>query len=152
MKTIIIYDSVFGNTEKAAFAIRDALGGEAVRVGNVSPDMIAQADMIIVGSPTRGFRPTKAITAFLSMVGGEIKGKKVSAFDTRISELDVKSSFLLAMMRIFGYAAEPIAKKLMKKGGRLVRKPLGVIVNDANGPLRDGELARIKAWVLGWKA
>jgi hypothetical protein len=47
---------------------------------------------------------------------------------------------------IFGYAAEPIADRLQKKGGTLVTPPEGFYVGDTEGPLLDGELERATAW------
>jgi hypothetical protein len=46
------------------------------------------------------------------------------------------------MVRLFGYAAEPIAKSMVKKGGELVGDPVGFVVLDSEGPLKEGELER----------
>jgi flavodoxin len=52
MKAMVIYDSVFGNTEQIARAIGNALGSEEVetfRVGNVKPGQLAGLKLLIVG-------------------------------------------------------------------------------------------------------
>jgi flavodoxin I len=71
---------------------------------------------------------------------------KVAAFDTRIAVEDVKNGFLTFMVKIFGYAAKPIADGLKKTGGVLVVVPEGFFVKGSEGPLRDGELERAASW------
>lgn len=38
------------------------------------------------------------------------------------------------MVGLFGYAAEPIAKRLKKAGGKEAAAPAGFIVTDTEGP------------------
>lgn len=151
MNILIIYDSFFGNTEKIAFAMRDALYGPAtvqcIRIHEVIPEKLKDIDLLIVGSPTRGFRPTKPIVQFLDKLTADtLNNVKVAAFDTRIDVAKVNSRFLHFMVRIFGYAATPISVKLARKGGALVAPPEGFIVKESEGPLEDGELERAAAW------
>ena len=49
-------------------------------------------------------------------------------------------------VRIFGYAAKPIADRLAKKGGDLAVPPEGFYVGDMEGPLLEGELERAADW------
>lgn len=150
MKALVVYDSVFGNTEKIAQAISSALGSEEVqisRINDINPEQLAGLGLLIVGSPTRAFRPTKAITDFLNRIPSNgLKGVDVAAFDTRISTTDVNSRLLNVLVKLFGYAAKPIADKLTKKGGELVMPPEGFLVKDSEGPLKDGELERAADW------
>ena len=62
---------------------------------------------------------------------------------------DVNSRTLTAFVKLFGYAAEPIAKALVKAGGQQVAAPEGFFVTDSEGPLKDGELERAEAWARG---
>ncbi|PHS33910.1 MAG: nitric oxide synthase [Alkaliphilus sp.] len=151
MKTLIVYDSVFGNTEQIALAIGNSLrSGESVaalRVSEIKPEHLTGLGLLIVGSPTRAFKPTKAIVNFLNKIPSNgLKGVKVSAFDTRMSITDVNSRLLNILVRLFGYAASPIADKLVKKGGDLIIPPEGFFVKDSEGPLKDGELERAADW------
>jgi flavodoxin I len=147
MKSLIVYDSVFGNTEKIACAIGEALDSQALSVNKVSPRDIQDLDILIVGSPTRGFRPTKAITEFIRFLPeGGLQNVQVAAFDTRIRITDVNSAFLTFMVNIFGYAAQPIANGLKGKGGKLTIHPEGFFVEDREGPLFIGELERAQNW------
>lgn len=151
MKAAVIYDSYFGNTEKIASAIGGALGSpeevRIARVGNVNSDQLAGVELIVVGSPTRGFRPTRALSALLEgLPPGCLSGVRAAAFDTRISHTDVSSAILKIFVRIFGYAAGPIAKQLQKKGGVLIVPPEGFYVVTSEGPLKEGELERAGEW------
>ena len=149
MNALVIYDSFFGNTEKIARAVAEALGPETrlARPAEITPDQLRGLDLIVVGSPTRGFRPSQATQAFLkTLAPGSLSGVKAAAFDTRIPMTGKVPGFLRFMVKIFGYAADPIGKRLAAAGGSLVRTPEGFLVNDTEGPLADGELERAAAW------
>ena len=147
MKALVIYDSAYGNTEKVAQAMAEALDYEARRVTEVQPAQLTGLDALIVGSPTQKFQPLKPIKDFLKAIpAGQLDGVKVAAFDTRISTEDTDSAILNFLVKLFGYAAEPIGKRLTKKGGKLAMPPEGFYVADKEGPLKKGELERAKAW------
>ncbi len=151
MKGLVIYDSVFGNTETIAKGIVDALSHsgdiELKQVKDVRYEDFKNVGILLVGSPTRGFRATPAILRFIkSIPANGLNGVKTGAFDTRMDENDIQSKFLLMMMKWFGYAAEPIAKILHKKGGKAALNSTGFYVQDAKGPLKEGELVRAEDW------
>lgn len=148
MKTLVLYDSVFGNTEKIAQSIGAALGEAPVcRVSQVTPEQLSSLTLLVAGSPTRAFRPTPATTSFLKGIPRDtLKGVRVAAFDTRIAVEDTNSWVLAIFVRIFGYAAAPIANLLKKKGGELLALPEGFYVKASEGPLKDGELERAAEW------
>jgi hypothetical protein len=130
-----------------ATALREQATVTTRRVGEVRPEELKGLDLLIVGSLTRGFRPTPAIKQLVDGIPAQgLNGVKVAAFDTRISVEDVNSWFLTRMVNLFGYAAQPIADRLQKKGGDLVLPPEGFIVKGKEGPLKEGELARAAGW------
>ena len=149
MKTLIVYDSVFGNTKQVAQVMGEALGAGAgmQKADAVTAGDLKGLDLLIVGSPTRGFTATGAAKGFLNKIpAGALKGVKVAAFDTRMYLPDVNNKFLNFMVGIFGYAAEPMGKKLVRKGGTQAIAPGGFYVKDSEGPMRDGEIERAAAW------
>jgi flavodoxin len=151
MKALVVYDSFFGNTERIAQAIGAALGavGEAtvLGVGEVRPEHLVGVELLCIGSPTRGFRPSPATKAWLKgLPTDSLRGVHVAAFDTRIDAKDVDSRVLPTMIKLFGYAAEPIAARLVKKGGTQVLAPEGFYVTGTEGPLKEGELERANTW------
>lgn len=155
MNVLILFDSYFGNTEKVAREIAGVFADDnakAIKVGEFQPDQLKGVDLLIAGAPTRGFRPSEGMGSFLkSLPAGALNGVKVAAFDTRILEKDVKQGFVRFMMRSFGYAAESIAKALVKAGGAQVLPPAGYAVKESEGPLYEGELERAAAWAKAAK-
>ena len=142
MNVLIIYDTVFGNTEQIARAIGNALGSqedvEIVRVSNVKPEQLAGLELLIVGSPTHGGKPTPAIQDFLKNSSEPaIRDINVAAFDT---------GFSTRLVWIFGYAAGRIADSLKRNGGTLIAPPEGFFVKGKKGPLKEGELERAASW------
>jgi flavodoxin len=153
MKTLIVYESAFGNTEKIAFALRDSIARFSDVVASqpkeVKASDIQNYELILVGSPTQKFNPLPGISSFIKeLPAASLKGKKVAAFDTRVDLSKVNNRFLSFMVWLFGYAAEPIAKKLKAKGGKLIAPAEGFFVEDTKGPLTEGELERAKAWAM----
>lgn len=152
MKVLIVYDSVFGNTEKVARAMGEALseGGQTVqvlKVADATPNALTGVDVLLVGSPTRAFSPTPATKSYVrGLDPTRLSGVRVAGFDTRVRIEEVNSKFLHVMARLFGYAAEPIAAGLRRKGGRQTAAPAGFFVKGSEGPLEEGELERAAAW------
>jgi len=140
MKAWIVYDSVWGNTERVARSIGEAVGREArvFPVAEADPAGAATVDLLVVASPTQGGRPTAATQGFLDALRPASLGKvRVAAFDTRIP---------MRFAKLFGYAAGKIAACLVAKGGNQVAAPEGFLVRGRKGPLADGELERAAAW------
>ena len=152
MKILVVYDSVFGNTEKIALKIGEELGAETIKVSEVSYDQLIGLDCLVVGSPTRAFNPTKAITSFLKGIpSSQLTGIKVASFDTRMDTKKVGNAVLSFMVNFFGFADKPIENRLKKKGGIIAVPSNGFIVEDSEGPLRDGELDRAADWARAIK-
>jgi flavodoxin len=151
MKTLLVYESAFGNTEKIAHAIGKVLEKRdhttVIRVDNATPEDLYGVELLIVGCPTQKFQAMPATKAFIQKSPGKIlKNLPVAAFDTRIAPEDIHSSFLRFLVGTFGYAAKPLANRLRRKGGILLAKPEGFYVQDTKGPLKAGELERAQAW------
>ena len=154
MRALVVYDSFFGNTEKIALAIGEALAqhGEVstVRVSELPAGALSGVDLLVVGSPTRAFSASPLTKGFLKeLPGGGLQGVRVAAFDTRVSLEDTNSGFLRFMVKLFGYAAKPISDRLVRKGGKLASRPEGFFVGGTEGPLKEGELERAAAWAKG---
>jgi flavodoxin len=149
IKTLVIYDSLYGNTEKVAKVIASAVGGEAKPAGNVDPSELNSLDLLIVGSPTHGGRPSPKTQEFLNKIpNNSLNNFKFVAFDTRFEKREHGVGLQL-VMGVFGFAAGRIAKALESKGGKLVAEPEGFIVEGKEGPLKEGELDRAATWAKG---
>ncbi len=155
MKTLILFESFFGNTEKIARAIGGTLGvsdPDIVRVSDVKPGQLDGVELLIIGTPTRAFQASPDTKTFLkSLSAKSLAGKKVAVFDTRAEMTEKTPGFLKFMVKLFGYAAEPVNKQLVKKGGTQAQSPAGFIVLESEGPLKDGELERAADWAKSIK-
>ncbi len=140
MKTLVIFESAYGNTEEIARSIGGAITGDVkvLRANEVGPSDLESIDLLIVGSPTQAGRPLSAVQDFLKNIAESvIKDTKVATFDTRFSTRAVK---------VFGYAAGRIADSLKKKGGNLIAPPEPFFVKGMTGPLKEGEPQRAAGW------
>ncbi|OGN94267.1 MAG: hypothetical protein A2Z71_10790 [Chloroflexi bacterium RBG_13_50_21] len=152
MRTLIIYDSLYGNTEKVAQIIGNTIGQkgevEIVKVGDVKLETLGGIDLLVVGSPTQQFKPTAAMSSFLNNIPKKgLKGIKVAVFDTRLTQAEIdKTPPLSFFERIFGYAAQRLVKALKVKGGELILPGEGFFVKGMKGPLAEGEEERAEHW------
>jgi flavodoxin len=112
--------------------------------------MLKGTELLVVGSPTRAFRPSEGVSSFLEgLPAKSLCGMRVAAFDTRSDVTKIKSGMLRFMAKTFGYAAQAISKKLEGKGGKPAVAPEGFFVEDSEGPLREGEEERAAGWLSG---
>lgn len=150
MKSLLVYDSQFGNTKEIAKAIAKAftspnkvkvLGANAVQLEDLKA-----IDLLIVGSPTQGGRPKQSLQIFLNRIpANALKNVGVASFDTRFSLKD-QNFVLRLLLKTIGYAAPRIAESLKSKGGKLLAPPEGFILKGKEGPLAAGELEKAKTW------
>lgn len=146
MKSLVIYESLFGNTEKIAKAMATAIHCKAKRVDDVELNNLKSIDLLLVGSPVHGGKATFTINDFIKKIpDGSLLNKKVAAFDTRFSPKDHGLGLRL-LMKIIQFASPRIEKDLIKKGGIPAGKPEGFIVTEKDGPLKKGELERAVKW------
>jgi len=168
MRTLIVYESMFGNTRRVAEVIGEALRRQSevdiVAVGHASAPMVAAADLVIVGAPTHihgmpsaNSRKSAAENVVKPGSGLHLEpeaeaagvrewlaslpkntGKAAAAFDTRIK----------APALVTGRASSGIAKALRGHGFELVTEPESFLVTTGTA-LVDGELNRAREWAEG---
>lgn len=144
----VVYDSTYGNTARVAEAIIAGLGGGAVsrRIDELDPNQLSGGDLLVVGSPTQGGRPTSAMQTWLMRLSAaEPEGIKVAAFDTRLAE-DDKSFLFRHLVDLIGFAAPRIMRSLTDMGAVPICDPEGFTVGSKEGPLVPGELNRATGW------
>jgi hypothetical protein len=160
MRTLIVYESMFGNTRTIAEAIADGLTPrsqvELCEVGEAPAGLPDALDLLIVGAPTHAFgmsrpdtrrsaagkapdglvSPGIGVREWLGRLTPGIHLVPAAAFDTRLG----KPSWLP------GSAARGIAKRLRRLGHVTAAIPKSFYVNDLAGPLAEGETARAREW------
>ena len=152
MKTILLYDSLHGNTQKIAQAIAGPLGSPAdvtlLRPAELDPAAFSGLQLLVVGSPTQRFMATPALMDWLKGISRDgLRGIKIATFDTRLTEQQIRNTPVLKwFVRKTSYAAWWLAKHLQEKGGALILPPEGFYVQGMEGPLLPGELERAENW------
>jgi flavodoxin len=142
MKSVVIYFSKFGNTQLAAEAIGRRLETagpvELTDMVGFTPELVQDADLVVVGSPTHNMNLPKAAKPLLDELPKKmLKGVAVAAFDT--------SYQMSALLNRFT-AGKKLARLLRKLGGKQVLPPEIFLVEGRQGPLVDGELERCGSW------
>ena len=139
MKTLIVYDSMFGNTEKLAKALAEGLRSGGAEVAAVKAEAVKSEDLngvqlLCVGSPTHGWNASKPTKEFLEQLKTieSIRGKKAFAFATKMKS------------RLAGDAAPKIESKLKNTGLTIARHSETAIVEDREGPLEEGAEATFR--------
>jgi len=156
MKAVVVYESLWGNTAAIAQSIAAGLGPEAVALTTdaASPEIVANAELIVAGAPVLGFSlasdamrdsvarteadaPTPPDLAHPSMrtwLESLPRGNgKAAAFETRI------------WWSPRG-ATGDIERRLDEAGYTRVARAQKFVVKDKYGPLREGELVRARRW------
>ncbi len=158
MKALLVYESLFGNTEAVARAIADGLSLEmevAVHEVGEAPTAITEfIDLVVVGGPTHAFslsRPgtrveavrqgapeERATTGLREWLGHLRKGphsELVATFDTRADRV----------RHLPGSAARKAEHVLRGRGYAAIGHE-SFYVSDTAGPLVAGELDRAREW------
>jgi len=154
MKISIIYDSLYGNTEKIAQTIKEVLEKKhEIDIKNVTEAKLKdfqEKDLVIIGSPTHTGRPSKAMQVLLNMLPKEsLKGSKLAVFDTSMATYK-QNFFMKGVIKFFGYSAPRVANILKKKGAEIVSVQSFFVMN-MKGPLKEDEVERAKKWGSGLK-
>ena len=108
---------------------------------------LEDADLLVVGSPTRGFRPTPAIDEILAGLDAPV-GRKLRAavFDTRLDAEQIHPAPLRWVVNAGGYAVQRIAQTLRGRGFEVTAAEGDFMVTGTEGPLKPGELERAGEW------
>jgi flavodoxin len=133
-KALVVYDSVYGNTEKVARALAKGLGDggvdvDCLRVDAVKFDELSGYDLLVVGSPVHAWSASKPMKGFLERLKSVegLSGKKAFALDTKMSR-----------SRLAGSAGGKIEGKLKSLGLTIVKPHASAVVKGREGPLEEG--------------
>jgi len=164
MRALVVYESMYGNTHVVASNIADGLRDTCqvtlVPVAAATADLVAEADLLVVGAPTHmhglptassrqlarkaAVKPESGLTLdpdasgpamrdwLRSLAGGH---GLAAAFDTR----------LVGAAVFTGRASRGIGRLLTRHGYRLIAAPESFMITKANA-LADGESWRARQW------
>ncbi|HMG30474.1 MAG TPA: flavodoxin domain-containing protein [Jiangellaceae bacterium] len=158
MRALVVFESMFGNTQAIAEAVAAGLSSQlsvdAVEVGRASPALDEHVDLLVVGGPTHAFgmsRPRtrssaaeQAETGLVSTGLGlrewletlDCAGATIAAaFDTRVDK-----------PRFPGAASHGAEKRLRRRGCTIAARGVSFFVEGVTGPLVAGEEDRARRW------
>lgn len=155
MKALIVYESMFGNTEKIARAVAGGLSESFdVTVSDVREmPPVHDVDLLVVGAPTHAWglsRPSTRVDAerqgtirpgateiglreYLNL-SPSLPGVAAAAFDTRVDRAWA------------GSAARKAHRELRRLGCHMLTPAKNFAVTGTTGPLVDGERERAGRW------
>ena len=159
MHALVVFESMFGNTQLIAKAIAEGMSPvvsvDLVEVGAAPTRIGDDVDLLVVGGPTHAFglsRP-KTRDSAADQAEGDLVSKgnglrewlaglergpasvRVATFDTRINK-----------PRVPGSAARGAEKRLRRLGFVIVVPAESFYVDGTTGPLINGEIERARGW------
>ena len=157
MRSLVVYESWFGNTQRVAEKIARVLEAEGevelVSVDDPRPSL-QDVDLLVVGGPTHvhGLSSKRSregaldqgghgevgigVRGFIDALPNGAQGPRVAAFDTRADK----------PVLLVGSAARGMARRLREHGYALAAEPKSFFVDGTRGPLEEGELERAAQW------
>jgi len=160
MHALVVFESMFGNTQVIAQAVAEGLWLEGMSVDiqevGAAPTVIGDGvDLLVVGGPTHAFGLSRQSTRrsaaeqaeqgvvsagiglreWLGTVRGSSASVAAAAVDTRVKK-----------PRLPGSAARAAEKRLRRLGFRILAPATSFYVAGTPGPLLDGEPQRARGW------
>lgn len=157
MAALVVFESMFGNTEQVARAVAEGIATrmpvDVVEVGEAPDPGQADVDLLVVGAPTHAFGLSRASTradAASEAPAGTVPSRTgvrewlaaaspctcpAAAFDTHVSRPDLP-----------GHAGRGAQKRLRRLGCTVVTGAESFAVHGKQGPLLPGELERARDW------
>ena len=164
MKSIVVYESYWGNTASVARAIAEGLGegAKAMSTADAKADALAGVDLIVAGSPIVAFslpsektrndmaaKPDKKAPSPPDLSHPSIRTWLValpqagaSGGGAAVRAAAFETGFKLSP----GGSAGKILRMLEEKGYQPIAKKQRFLVKTSYGPVKEGELDRAKAW------
>jgi hypothetical protein len=154
---LVVFESMFGNTARAARAVAEGLSGagmevQVVEVGSAPRELPAALDLLVVGAPTHAFGLSRASTRADAVRQGAPPDREAVGVrewlatlrvppgsSTSVGVFDTHASKVRWLPQA---ASSTITKAARRHGLRPAGRHLGLVVDDVKGPLADGERER----------
>ncbi len=164
MNALVVYDSLWGNTQAIAEEIADGIGAgaRALPTTSATVDVVTSAELVVAGSPVHGL----ALPSGRTKRTGAIQGKKPGMLEADTSQ-KLMRDWLAWLPRTGAYAAafdtrmpgpfglggaSRIHKGLHSAGFHMLAGPEGFLVDgvppegERGSLLREGERERAREW------
>lgn len=158
MKALLVYESLFGNTEQIARSVAEGLARrlpvETVRVGDAPLTLGSDISLVVVGGPTHAFglsrvdnraipaEPVNGVVThgrglrdWLEALHVGASGVAAASFDTRVNR-----------PRLPGSAARAADRQMRRQGMHPIVVPHSFHVRGTTGPAVEGESDQARRW------
>lgn len=147
MNILIVYETKYGNTKKAAETIGESIKEEGIdvnvlKVNDVDRETLKDYKTFVIGSPTYAGRPAKSIRKFINTLTEQgLEGKKIVMFDTYTGDGSGPKGPLQR-------AVKKMEKRIQKQAtsAKIIVDGLQIAVKGIEGPIIEGELEKCKAF------
>jgi hypothetical protein len=163
MKALVVYESMFGNTEAVAHAVASGLEGSGAEVtlcpiGSADPTTLQDYDVVVVGAPTHALSMPRSATRADAVKQGADPARDAPGVREWIDHLEpavgARPAFAVFDTRIgvgkarhlSGSAARRASRALRRRHRTLADDPASFYVGGTSGPLLPGEDVRARAW------
>ncbi|MGZ4426765.1 MAG: flavodoxin family protein [Nocardioidaceae bacterium] len=158
MKALVVYESMFGNTQAVAEAVADGLSAtmqvDLRDVSEAPTPATEDVDLIVLGGPTHAFSLSRASTRAEAIKQGATHGSEEVGLREWLAHLERgPHSQLVATFDTRSDQVRHLPGSAAKKAARLTRRQgypraetESFYVADTAGPLDPGELDRAKGW------
>jgi flavodoxin len=150
MKVSIFYDTFFGNTRKVAQFVGNAIKEvpHDVEVSSLILDWkkytCIDSDLIILGSPTRHYFPSKKIILFMFRLKAR-PNQKIALFDTRMDTNWFANIYIKYFINFKGTAINKMIQIARFKNYNIVSTK-SFFVEESTGPFEKGQKNKIILW------
>ncbi len=173
MRSLVVYESMYGNTHQIADRIGAALASagqvDVVPVSGATPEIVAAADLLVVGGPTHvhtlSSRKSRDSARASAADYAAKHGTEPLTMDPHCDDPGLRDWFndlpdggdrlaaafdtrLDARAVLTGRASKAIASRLKKHGYHLIAAPESFLVDKATR-LPESELVRAQHWAAG---
>ena len=154
MKTVVVYESHYGNTAAVARAIAAGIGegAAALTTDEATEAALEGADLVVGGAPVMALRlPTDKILAQMATdpkrVGADLSHRSMRDWLDRLPRGHGRGAAFETRLRWSpGGATGAIEKGLAAAGYPRLAGARKFVVAGGEGPLRDGELEVARTW------
>ena len=142
MKTLVLFESAYGNTERIAREIAQHLekigAVTLLHATEASSAAIDEYDLLVIGSPTQYRKASPTMSGWLEGLPYKgLSGYAIAVYDTRYRQPIWRS----------GSAGRRLGKQVRKSGGVVLLEPESYFVSSGAGELLPGEIERVSTWV-----
>lgn len=156
MSTLVVFESMWGNSRTVAEAVAEGLGDDVpvVNVAEAPVPLPQDVDMLVLGGPTHAFSMSRASTRQEAKAKGADQGHLTSGIREWMAALPASDRLHVAtfdtrvasVRHLPGSAAKAAAREVRRRHLGRVIATKSFYVADMAGPLLDDELDRARAW------